>query len=60
MSFNDHKMCLRCERPIQDFPCTLSLPPHNIEDLQKLCFDCAVEIAFLYSVNKKKEQQNND
>lgn len=43
--------------------CTLVLPPYNPTETQKLCLDCAVELAFQWSMNKKKqtyEGLNND
>lgn len=60
MDFKTPKFCQRCEKPVEFRGAVLSLPPHNPEEMQKFCFDCAVEVAFLWSINKKKEQQSND
>jgi hypothetical protein len=36
----------------------LSLPPHNPGEMQKFCLDCAIEVAFLWSVSQKKNTYN--
>lgn len=49
------KLCQRCEKPIEFAEVLVSLPPHEWNDVKKVCFECGLLLVDEYNKSRGKE-----
>jgi len=52
---NERRLCQCCEKPIEFAEVLVSLPPHNPEDLKRVCFECGLLEVAKYNKTLGKE-----